>query len=196
MCSYCGEEYYDLLDINVVLSSIEGGERRNLCSSMGDLFHGVARLLGFKERITYEGEAEIYLENLASAYKEKRLKKVESYVYGVRCNEGTFIVDTNTMIQQILLDLELKKDIGEIALRFHETIIEISKDICERFRNKYKINKIALSEGCFQNDILLNGIYHKLSDSGFEVLTHKKIPCNDSEISVGQYFTANEILKN
>lgn len=183
-------------DINVVLSSIEGSQRENLCSSMGSLFDGVASLLGFTERGTYEEEAAVYLENLALAYKEKGLKKVESYVYGVRFNEGIFTVDTNTMIKQILLDLESKKDNGEIALRLHETIIELSKDICERLRNKYKINKIALSGRCFQNDLLLKGIYHKLSDSGFEVLTHKKIPCDDSGISVGQYFIANEILRD
>ncbi|MEG2935995.1 MAG: carbamoyltransferase HypF, partial [Clostridium sp.] len=181
--------------VEVILAAIAGSKRNNLCSSMGRLFDGVASLLGFEDKVTYEGEGAIYLENLAIWYKEKEIKKIESYVYRINCKDGMLIIDTRVMIQQILLDLKLEKEVGEIALRFHETIIEFSKDICERLRSKYNINKVALSGGCFQNNLLLEGIYHHLSDSGFEVLTHKNIPCNDSGISIGQFFIANEIAR-
>lgn len=192
------ETLKDLMEVSrveVILAAIAGNKRNNLCSSMGRLFDGVASLLGFEDKVTYEGEGAIYLENLAIGYKEKKIKKVESYVYKINCNEGMLVIDTRVMIQQILLDLQLEKEVGEIALRFHETIIEFSKDLCERLRSKYKINKVALSGGCFQNNLLLEGIYHHLSDSGFEVLTHKNIPCNDSGISIGQFFIANEIAR-
>lgn len=182
-------------NINLILASIEYGKKRKLCSSMGRLFDGVASLLGFLDKVTYEGEAAVYLENLAISFKKKNMKKIESYVYKIKCIDGVFKIEINTMIEQILLDLEAERELGEIALRFHETILEFSKDMCERLRSKYKIDKVALSGGSFQNNLLLEGLYYQLSAAGFKVLTHNNIPCNDSGISVGQFFIANEIAE-
>ncbi|WP_420868985.1 hypothetical protein [Clostridium cochlearium] len=61
-------------------------------------------------------------------------------------------------------------------------------------REKYNINKTVLSGGVFQNEILLKGIYEKLKKYGFNVYTHKLLPCNDSSICVGQLVIASEIF--
>jgi hydrogenase maturation protein HypF len=60
---------------------------------------------------------------------------------------------------------------------------------------KYNIKKVALSGGVFHNEILLKGIYEKLTNQGFEVLTHKLVPTNDSGISLGQLVIANNNIK-
>jgi hydrogenase maturation protein HypF len=51
---------------------------------------------------------------------------------------------------------------------------------------KTKITHVALSGGTFQNRLLLKKVVPLLESSGFTVLTHRRIPCNDGGISVGQ----------
>jgi len=82
-------------------------------------------------------------------------------------------------------------DIGDISMKFHNTIIDMTGYVCREISKKYNINKVALSGGVFQNEILLKGIYKRLKENGFTVLTHKIIPTNDSGISLGQIFIAN-----
>ena len=67
--------------------------------------------------------------------------------------------------------------------------------MCKKIREESNINAVALSGGVFQNIILFEGIYNGLISEGFEVFTHKKIPCNDSGISFGQLMVAREAYK-
>ncbi len=182
-------------EVSLILAALNSERRTTLCSSMGRLFDGVASLLGFTEKITFEGEGAIYLENLARVYRDKSSVDGAGYQCVVSCRDGIYIVETDKLIEGILVDIKNQVEFGAIALRFHRIIIKVSCELCEKIRAKCKINKVALSGGVFQNDILLCGIYEKLTDSGFEVLIHKKIPCNDSGISVGQLFIADEISK-
>ncbi|WP_409193376.1 Kae1-like domain-containing protein [Clostridium perfringens] len=45
---------------------------------------------------------------------------------------------------------------------------------------------VALSGGVFENEIIFTRLYEKLNNNNFQVLTHKILPCNDSNLSVGQ----------
>ncbi|WP_396454415.1 hypothetical protein, partial [Actinomadura sp.] len=45
---------------------------------------------------------------------------------------------------------------------------------------------VALSGGVFQNMLLLERAVSGLTDAGFEVLTHHRVPPNDGGISLGQ----------
>lgn len=181
--------------VNLVLSVLCSNPRTNLCSSMGRLFDGVASFLGFTDKITFEGEAAIYLENLARIYKEKPSCEKETYEYQLKCKDGVYVFNTNSIIGDILSDIKDQVDYGRIALKFHRTIIEMCCQMCVKLRAKCEINKVALSGGVFQNNILLCELYDRLKSEGFQVLIHKRIPCNDSGISVGQFFIANEIAK-
>ena len=51
--------------------------------------------------------------------------------------------------------------------------------------------EVALSGGLFQNRLLLNKTASLLEKSGFQVFTHKQVPCNDGGISLGQAVIAN-----
>lgn len=96
------------------------------------------------------------------------------------------------IIIEILEDIYNKKSRYEISLKFHNTVIDFSISAAIKLRDIYKINKVALSGGVFQNEILLNGIINGLKGYGFDVLTHRIIPCNDSGISYGQLLIGNE----
>lgn len=108
----------------------------------------------------------------------------------------TYIIDTGAMIVQVLDDLKKRIDKSVIAIRFHNTIIEICVEMCEKLKNIYGINTVVLSGGVFQNDILFINLYLRLIENKFKVFTNKKVPCNDSGISLGQWVIADENLNN
>jgi hydrogenase maturation protein HypF len=45
---------------------------------------------------------------------------------------------------------------------------------------------VALSGGCFQNRILLEGCIAEMEQAGFQVYHHRFIPTNDGGIALGQ----------
>ncbi|MBB6622344.1 carbamoyltransferase HypF [Clostridium gasigenes] len=181
-------------NFNLIMKIIDNKINTPLTSSMGRLFDGVASLLGFNSKISYEGEAAIYLQNLAESFIKERSNNIyeKFYSYDLAISDDMKIINTNKIIKNILEDLKNQVNKGEIAIRFHNTIVEISSNICISLRDRYGINEVALSGGVFQNEILLEKLYLKLKENDFNVLTHKNIPCNDSGISVGQLVIANE----
>lgn len=180
-----------LIDKNIkpLISIIKNNINSPLCSSMGRLFDAVSALLGYKDKITFEGEAAILLESIADINEDK------SYNYYIDHIEENYIIDTTKLIKGIINDLECNVDKRKISMKFHNTIIEISVNMSNLLSKKYNIKKVALSGGVFHNEILLKGIYGKLTNQGFEVLTHKLVPTNDSGISLGQLVIANNNIK-
>jgi hydrogenase maturation protein HypF len=63
--------------------------------------------------------------------------------------------------------------------------------MCQLIARKTGINQVALSGGVFQNRLLLRKVVPLLESTGFSVLTHKQVPCNDGGISLGQAVIAN-----
>lgn len=155
-------------------------------SSMGRFFDAVACLLGFNGKITFEGEAAIYLENIAY------VKELDSYDFNIDLINEIYIINTDKVIIGIIKDLEEKISKQVIAMRFHNTIIKFTVDLCIKISEYYGIKKVALSGGVFQNKILLESIYNNLREKGFIVYINREIPCNDEGISLGQLVIANE----
>jgi len=54
---------------------------------------------------------------------------------------------------------------------------------------------VALSGGCFQNKILLEGAIDKLKNAGFDVYCHRQVPANDGGICLGQAVVAASMLQ-
>lgn len=182
----------DVRDIKLILDVLDKDINSSVCSSIGRLFDGVASILGFTMKRSYEGEAAIYLENLAYKFlKDNNLYK-EYYRYQIIQDDEVLEIDHKRIIIEILEDIYNKKSKEEISLKFHNTVIDFSINAAIKLREIYKLNSIALSGGVFQNEILLNGISSGLEEEGFNVITHKIIPCNDSGISYGQLLIGNE----
>lgn len=189
------ENVYELIpkhfkgkNIDIILKMIKNNINCPKCSSMGRLFDAVSALLGYIYKITFEAEAAILLENMADEKEES------SYSYNIEFTEKKYLINTDNIFKEILEDINNNLDKSIIAKKFHNTIINFSVEICLILREKYNINKTVLSGGVFQNEILLKGIYEKLKKYGFNVYTHKLLPCNDSGICVGQLVIASEIL--
>lgn len=177
-------------NIGPVLYMIKNNINSPQCSSMGRLFDAVSAITGYTGRITFEGEAAILLESMADMNENSR------YNYDIEFKNEKYIINTNRIIREIIKDINIGTGYNFISNKFHNTLMDFSVEMCNIIAEKYKIYKIVLSGGVFQNEILFKGIYEKLLDQGFEVYTHKIIPCNDSGISLGQIVIAGANCEN
>ncbi|MGH4139935.1 carbamoyltransferase HypF [Clostridium sp.] len=175
---------------NIMKSNLNSPET----SSMGRFFDGISSLIGVRDYITYEAEAAIELEN--KIYSQQDLDIEGSpYSYEIVKSNKCYHISFSKGVKEILEDRFSKVDIGLISLKIHNTIAEITIDICNLIRERYKINEVALSGGVFQNTYLLTKITHTLSSENFKVYTQKKIPTNDGGLALGQLIIASGLIE-
>ena len=144
-------------------------------SSMGRLFDAVAALCGLAKHITYEGEAAIALEGLAS---ECDPFPCDGYEW--------FDDDPGDLIRQIVADLESGVDRSLVAAKFHQSIADFVSWACDEISNQTGLKTVALSGGVFQNRILDRILLGAFDSHGFTVLRQTQVPPNDGGISIGQ----------
>jgi len=144
-----------------------------LSSGMGRLFDAVAALLGLRERVSYEGQAAIELEQLAG--------EVEAEPYG--CGVSGAVIAGSDLVRAAHDDLAAGRPAAEIAAAFHEGVAAAAALACAEAAEP---RTVVLSGGTFQNLRLLASSRTRLEELGFEVLTHRRVPPNDGGISYGQ----------
>lgn len=162
----------------ILARMIERGLNSPPTSSLGRLFDAVAALLGVRETVIYEGQAAIEMEMLAQP-------DGQSYPFAL---QGAFParLDVRPTLQAIVHDLCRELPLSRIAGRFHFTIAAMLTAACNLARERYAIEKVALSGGVFQNRILLEEILMRLRAQGFQVYTNRRVPPNDGGLCLGQ----------
>lgn len=157
-------------------------------TSAGRLFDAVSAILGIRKRSGFEGEASTALQFAAETYKEqKHLHREDGSAHQlVYENDGRLILDTQTLVQQIVEEKLQGADSNQLAYLFHQELAEQITAACEEARKVSGRKKAALSGGVFQNRLLLRMTENRLMEEGFEVLRHCMIPPNDGGIAIGQ----------
>lgn len=163
-------------------------------SSMGRFFDGISSLIGVRDYITYEAEAAIELENKIYSLEDFEIKG-DFYSYKIVKKGKCYKISFSKGVKEILKDRFSKVDMSLISLKFHNTIAQVTIDICKLIREKYMINEVALSGGVFQNTYLLTKIKNTLISENFKVHTQKNIPTNDGGLALGQLIIANELIE-
>jgi hydrogenase maturation protein HypF len=153
-----------------------------LTSSMGRLLDGLASILDICQLNSYEGEAAMKLEALASDHKQDSFEYYPIPLVKDRLQH-------NVMLPYIFEDLEKKEDVSLIAWKI---FCSLAKAI-ENVSNYFDIHKIAFSGGVFQNELLI-GLVTKLLLEKKELYFHQQLSPNDECIGFGQ-MACYEILK-
>jgi len=161
--------------LRAVAEMVERGVSCPQTSSMGRLFDAVSALLGVCTHTSYEGQAAIELEAVASPDER-----------------GSYPVslDPRELIRSVLGDLRAGVPVDLIARRFHNTIIALVRSVCGQARDTRGLQTVVLSGGCFQNVLLLEGCVAGLEADGFTVHYHRLVPTNDGGLSLGQAVVA------
>jgi hydrogenase maturation protein HypF len=180
----------DGLELNIVKQQIDKGINAPVTSSCGRFFDAASALLGFHGQATYEAQAAIELEMIAGGEDDGK-----SYPFSILEREGIRVIQLSEIWGGILEDLQAQLSPAAIALKFHNTIAQITTDMCRQIAVETGLNRVALSGGCFQNRLLLIKTMDVLNEAGFEVLTHSQVPCNDGGVSLGQANIANFAMR-
>src|SRR3984885_9599285 len=156
---------------------VDKGIRTFPTSSIGRLFDTAAALLGFRQEVTFEGQAAMWLEQLACA-----APATEAYPFPYVEDE----LDFRPLLQSIVRERMRGRSIAEIARAFQHGLahglLEVVVYVCE----SHDPGAVVLSGGVFQNELLLKDVKSLLEAERFEVWTNHMVPPNDGGISLGQ----------
>jgi len=159
-----------------------------LTSSMGRLFDGVAAIMGLRDRVSFEGQAAMALE--MATPDDRPLPRQAVYDYDIDMNAPVWKIDWRPIICGVAADVQKRSLTADISHRFHWTLIHLFADLCCRLRRETGLNRVVLSGGVFQNDILSTGLCVTLARHRFEVFSHRLVPPNDGGIALGQAVVA------
>jgi hydrogenase maturation protein HypF len=156
---------------------ISRGVRTFSTTSTGRLFDAAAALLGFVRETTFEGQAAIWLEQLAKA-----IPTVDAYPFPFANHE----LDFRPLLESVIYDRTRGRSTREIARAFQRGIAQglytSIKTVCE----EHEIRTVVLSGGVFQNELLLEDLKPLLDREHLLVWTNHAVPPNDGGISLGQ----------
>jgi hydrogenase maturation protein HypF len=176
---------------NAVLRLLRKRVATPLATGAGRWFDAVSAILGICHNISYEGQAAVELESLASGHDGEPLP----FVF-VSKGAAPFEIDLRPVMRAIVLARNRNDALGKIAADFHETLALAILESCRRVRQDTAVEVVALSGGCFQNRRLTETAVSLLAADGFEVLVHRRVPPNDGGLALGQAAVAAWRLTN
>ena len=164
-----------------------------LASSCGRLFDAVAAALGIcREHAAYEGQGAVELEALVDHDVLRFEDDDLGYPFGIPRLKGSHLpyIEPLAMWTALLGDLILKTPVPTMAARFHKGLARVIATMVDKVARAHDedhpLRVVALSGGVFQNKVLLERVSAQLRAAGYTVLTHRRVPCNDGGLSLGQ----------
>ncbi len=140
------------------------------------MLDSAAALLCVSDHRSYQGEPAMKLESVAK-------KSMHNVDLPVKYKRG--LLDTTSLLYELyeMIDTHAVCDLAysiEDALAVGVAELAISSAI------KRNIDVIGLSGGVAYNEHITGRISESVKDAGFEFIAHKKIPCGDGGVSLGQ----------
>lgn len=156
-------------------------------SSIGRLCDALASIVGLRQRVSFEGQAAMELEFAAQQGRLlacAALERDDAYEIKVceRAGSAPLVLDWAPMVEAILADLNCGVQIGCIATRVHNALVEAIIAVARRT----SLQCVALSGGCFQNRYLLEQSVQQLRREGLQPFWHRQVPPNDGGLALGQ----------
>ncbi len=161
----------------------ESGFNAPMTSSAGRMFDAAAALAGLRDEAFYEGQAACELEAAAAA-------EARPYRWELDAVSFPWKIDTRPLFSALLEDVARGVGIGEIAGRFHAALAEALVAVCMRLGRETGVGRVVLSGGVFQNALLTAAVTRGLEAEGMACHLHRRVPCNDGGISLGQAVVA------
>lgn len=163
-----------------------------LVSSTGRLFDAVAGALGIStEQVQFEGQAAIELEMLAdndAVVKQTLTRPYDLKLTQTQQNNAHPLIELNpaSIWPSLLHDLANQETLSTISSRFHAGLINSIVQVIATLQQQHGFTKVALSGGCLQNALLLQGLENALTARQLTTLSHAAVPANDGGIALGQ----------
>jgi hydrogenase maturation protein HypF len=166
-----GSRYRDAMKL------IRRGVRTFSTTSLGRLFDAAAALLGFVRESTFEGQAAIWLEQLA-----RSAPNLDAYPFPAEGHE----LDFRPLLQAVVLDRLHSRPEREIARAFQRGVAVGMAGLVVHLCQSAAVETVVLSGGVFQNELLLEDLRSLLSPHRLDIWTNHAVPPNDGGISLGR----------
>ena len=151
--------------------------RTFVTTSTGRLFDAAAALVGFTRQVTFEGQAAMWLEQLA-----RNAPLVEPYPFPYAGGE----LDFRPLLRSVVDDRLRGRNIREIARAFQRGLGQGLHDALIAICREHNLSIVVLSGGVFQNELLLEDLKSMFQSEPIAVWTNHAVPPNDGGISLGQ----------
>ena len=164
-------------ELALLQRQLETGLRCVPTSSMGRLFDALASIAGIRHRIGFDAQAAMELESLARTADGRG-----GYRFGL---DGE-TVDPRPVVAEAVSDVLAGVPPAVVAARFQQGVVALVVAVLDRMREETGLERATLSGGVFLNAGLTAGCARALSDAGFEVLRHHRVPASDAGLALGQ----------
>ncbi len=160
-------------------------------SSVGRLFDAAASLLGLRHQVSYEGQAAMELEFIASRALTQKVPEwlenvsLSAEKYGT-LRHGKWQITPRKIVMRLVDGLARKKPAATLALDFHHMLIGAFASVVVDLARERNIDKVVLCGGCMQNRLLLEGFTCLLGKNNLQVFAGEALPMNDGGLSAGQ----------
>jgi hydrogenase maturation protein HypF len=156
---------------------IRKGVRTFTTTSMGRLFDAAAALLGFIRETTFEGQAAMWLEQLA-----RRTSNASAYPFPFANHE----LDFRPLLANLAQDRFCGRAASDCARAFQKGVALGVFSAAANLCREHEIDTIVLSGGVFQNELLLEDLKSMVGATPFRIWTNHEVPANDGGVSLGQ----------
>jgi hydrogenase maturation protein HypF len=146
-------------------------------TSVGRLFDAAAALVGFTGPVSFEGQAAIWLEQLAGGVPD-----AAPYPFPFDGRE----LDFRPLLAAVVQDRVRGRDPAEIARAFHAGVANGVAGALGRLATAHDWECVAVSGGVFQNQLLLAELASLLAAESVTLWSNSAVPPNDGGISLGQ----------
>lgn len=146
-------------------------------TSVGRLFDTAAALTGFTRPVTFEGQAAIWLEQLARTVPDAGV-----YPFPFDGQE----LDFRPLLRAVARDRLLGRSPAEVARAFHAGVARGLSDAAASVCRIRGADAVVASGGVFQNQLLLHEVRDQLTSKGYPFWINHAVPPNDGGVSLGQ----------
>jgi hydrogenase maturation protein HypF len=175
----------------VVLRQLAGGINLSYTTSMGRVLDAVAALLGICYHRSYDGEPAMKLESVARGGSDVNAPSF-SVVFSKEEERGgreREVLDTSQILLEVCENIG-KFSRADLAYAAEDVLARGVAYAAVRAAEKIGINVVGLSGGVAYNDHIACRIKEIVEGYGYEFITHNRVPCGDSGISLGQVVVA------
>ncbi len=152
----------------------------------GRVFDSFSVGLGISpERVSYEGQAAIWLEDFALRCPEGLLPELG---YATCDKDGLFVVDLSPLFLSLYRQIPGREEACFWAVAFHNTMVKAAIDFVEFALSGTPDLPVVLSGGVMMNRFFVSRLVSELKKRKIEVYTHSLVPPNDGGISLGQVY--------
>jgi len=172
------------------VQSLCGSSLTPMTTSAGRLFDAASAIVLGSREVSFEGEAAIALEKVATDVETFR-----ELPYSIDEIDGLCQLDCTDALIELVGAVQAGEVKSELAAGFHRMLAAGMAEMAIRIAGARKTQAVVLAGGCFLNRLLREKIVTQLTDAGLKVFCSERVPQGDGAIALGQAWVAVQKIK-